>query len=145
MSAERKTRMVALGVVVSGLLGSLIVLISGGQLNAAKEALSISISIVSAIALIKRANWARWLIGIGASLGVLFSLLPIFDRRAFAMLFQSWFGLWFLLVMAFSCWVVYSLFFDRQVVRYFKRGESPEPTKEEAEQAKHGDTSQRPC
>ena len=130
MSAEQKTRIVAVGIFLSGLLGSLIVLISGGHLNAAKEALSISISLVTAIALIKRANWARWLIGIGATLGVLLSLLLIFDGRFVVMIFQSWLGLWFLLVMAFTCWVIYTLFFDRQIVRYFKCKDRPEPTKE---------------
>jgi len=143
MNAQQKTRNVAAGIVLSGLLGSLIVLLSGGYLNTAKEALSISISVVTATALIKRANWARWLIGVGATLGLLLTIILLFDSRFFGLIFQSWLGLWFLLATGFTCWVIYTLFFDRQVVRYFKCKDTPElSNQKEAEQGGEGDAEE---
>ena len=133
MNAQLKTRVVATGIVLVTVVSALIIGLSVGKLDIGKNTLKIAFSIVSAFSLVRRASWARWVVGILSMLSVAMTFFIFLDWQAFQRSLLSWAGVWMALMTIFYIWTSYTLIFDRDVIAYFKN-RPVKPTKQQAEE-----------
>jgi hypothetical protein len=118
MNAEVKTSTIAGGLILVTLVSDVVTLVAGAQLSVEKSAFRLALTVILAFTLHKRANWARWWVGILQTIGLLVTPL-IFMSELFKEIFYSWVGIWVLLLFSFNLWVAYSLLIDRSVRNYF--------------------------
>lgn len=120
MNPERKTQIVAAGIVLVPVVTGLVIWQETGNPSLAKNSFRIALSVVFAIALLRRANWARWLVGILSTLALATWLLIFLDWGALKHVILSWAGIWMLAMTLFYIWTAYTLMVDRTVIAYFK-------------------------
>jgi hypothetical protein len=118
MNAEVKTSTIAGGLILVTLVSDVVTLVAGAQLSVEKSAFRLALTVILAFALHKRANWARWWVGILHTIGLLITPL-IFTSELSKEILYSWAGIWVLLLFLFNLWVAYSLLIDRSVRNYF--------------------------
>ena len=120
MTGKQKTGIAAGGIVLVAVVSTLLILLSTGKMDLGKSAFRIAFSVIFAISLIRRATWARWLVGVLSGLGVAMSLFLLLDWEMASYVMMSWTGVWMILMPGFYLWVTYCLLFDRDVVAFFK-------------------------
>lgn len=120
MTGKQKTGIAAGGIVLVAVVSALLILLSTGKMDLGKSTLRIVFSVIFAFSLIRRATWARWLVGVLSGLSAAMSLFIFLDGDMSKTIIMSWTGVWMILMTGFYLWVTYSLLFDRDVVAYFK-------------------------
>ena len=120
MTGKQKTGIAAGGIVLAATASALLILLSTGKMDLGKSALRITFSVIFAFSLIRRATWARWLVGVLSGLSAAMSLFIFLDWEMGRSVLMSWAGVWMILMTGFYLWVTYCLLFDREVVAYFR-------------------------
>jgi hypothetical protein len=125
MTGKQKTSIAACGIVLVAVASALLILLSTGKMDLGKSALRIAFSVIFSLSLIRRAAWARWLVGVLSGLSVVMSLFIFLDWDMAKSVIMSWTGVWMMLMTGFYFWVTYCLLFDRDVGAYFKSTNQP--------------------
>jgi hypothetical protein len=118
MTGEQKTNTVADGIILFTLVSTVLVVAARGESSMGISAIRLTFTVLFAFALIRRANWARWLYGLLQIVGLLMTPF-LFTSEIFKDLIYSWLGVWMLIGSIFNLWVVYCLLIDRSVHEYF--------------------------
>jgi hypothetical protein len=126
MSPAQKTQIVAAGIVIVPIVTALIIWQEPANTSIAKNSFRIALSVVFAASLLRRAIWARWVVGILSVLALATWLLIFLDWDALKRVVLSWAGIWMLGMSLFYVWTTYTLLVDRTVIAYFKAKRDPD-------------------
>lgn len=124
MEARRKIQIVAGGLVLIPVATAILVWHEAGNPSTVEHGLKIAFSWVLAFSLLRRAAWARWLVGVLSVLSLVVSLQVIPAWSEVEPVVRSWVGIWMLMVAIFYLWIACTLLIDRSVIACFKQGET---------------------
>jgi hypothetical protein len=123
MTSPNKIQCVAGGLLFVTIISNASELVLAESINPVVMTMQISFAVIFAYALLQRARWARWTVGILSGIGVLLTILLLLTSwNQISSLIITWPGILMFLLLLFHSWVTYTLLIDKKVSVLFSSG-----------------------